>query len=119
MRGRNPKATAQKRVGSNHAETEPAPTILACPDYLDEEAKAEWNRIRTELHAAGVASNVYRAPLAIYCAAWSRWVRAERQVKETGGEVVKSPAGFPIQNPWLAVAHQAQAQMQSVARKFV
>lgn len=88
------------------------------PEHLDLEARAEWDRVAQTMLAAGIDASLYRAPLAIYAVAWSRWVRAEQQVAATGGEVVKSPSGFPIQNPWLAIAHQAQAQMQSIMRKF-
>jgi len=60
---------------------------------------------------------LYRGPVAAYCVAWSRWVKAELAILRTG-EVVKAPSGFPIQNPWLAISNRAQMQMQSLAAEF-
>jgi P27 family predicted phage terminase small subunit len=71
-----------------------------------------------QLLAAGTLAKAYRAPLASYCEAWSRYVAAVQQVRETGGEVVKSPNGFPILNPYASVRNRAQATMQSLAAEF-
>jgi phage terminase small subunit len=52
--------------------------------------------------------------LAAYCQAWSRWTAADAKVNELGA-VVKSPAGFAVPNPCLALAAQAQRQMRQWA----
>jgi len=49
----------------------------------------------------GLLTHADRAALAGYCVAWSRWVRAERQVA-CYGTIVKSPVkGFPMKSPYL------------------
>jgi phage terminase small subunit len=52
-----------------------------------------------------------------YCLAYSRWTAAEAKVNELGA-VVKSPAGFAVPNPYLAVAAQAQRQMRQWAAEL-
>lgn len=58
-----------------------------------------------------------RAALAAYCQAWGRWVEAEQQLAQHG-TIVKSPNGFPIQNPYLAVANKALQQMHKLLVEF-
>lgn len=125
MRGRKPKPTEAKRLAGNPGkrkfpEDEPQLPVEApdAPEWLDTEALAEWNRMAPQLLAAGTLAKAYRAPLASYCESWSRYVAAVAKVVETGGEVVKSPAGFPILNPYSSVRNRAQAQMQSLAAEF-
>ena len=40
-----------------------------------------------------------------------------RKVVKTGGDVVKSPNGYPIQNPWIGIANTAQKQMHAMIRR--
>jgi P27 family predicted phage terminase small subunit len=89
-----------------------------CPDWLDEEAKAEWQRIVPELDAMGLLSRVDRPALAAYCTAWSRWVNAEEQVRKFG-PIVKSPErGFPMKSPYLSIADQALEIMRKMMVEF-
>src|SRR5262245_15207940 len=97
MRGRKPKPTVLKVLDGNPGkrplnEREPvAPTDEPmAPDWLDDEAKAEWGRVVVELRAMGLLSSADRAALAAYCTCWSRWVQAEVQVRKFGA-IVKSP----------------------------
>jgi len=78
------------------------------PAHLDDAAADKWREIATALDTArpGVAD-----ALAAYCVAWSRWTAAEQQVAVLGA-VVKSPSGFPVANPYLAVAKYAQRQLR-------
>ena len=54
--------------------------------------------------------------LAAYSQAWSRWTAAETKVNELG-TVVKSPAGFPAPNPYVAIS-AAQRQMRQWAAEL-
>ena len=83
-----------------------------------EQAREEWARMICELSASGIRAIVNRAALAAYCVAWSRWRKAELAIADTGGEVVKSPSGFPIQNPWLSIANRAISQMHAAMKKI-
>ena len=111
MRGRKPKPTILRVLEGNPGkrplnDCEPTPPVCEPqrPDWLDEEAQAEWSRIVPELHEMGLLARADRAAMAAYCTAWSRWVQAEALVKKFG-PIVKSPEkGFPMKSPYLTVA---------------
>ncbi len=124
MRGRKPKPTRLKLVEGNPGkrplnrhEPRPAPAIPTCPAHLNPSAKAEWKRLACELQALGILSHLDRAVLAAYCQAWGRWVEAEEALKKHG-VVVRSPNGFPVQSPYLAIANKALEQMRSMLTEF-
>ena len=48
-----------------------------------------------------------------YCTAAGRREMAEAELAKHG-PVVKSPSGYPIQNPWLAIANKALEQMMKI-----
>lgn len=81
-RGRKPKPTALKvlsgvrsdRINSN--EPINVPGRPDCPRHLCEIAREEWNRIVPILEDSGVLAKTDGTALAIYCAAYARWVRA-------------------------------------------
>jgi P27 family predicted phage terminase small subunit len=82
------------------------------------EARVEWKRVVKLLIEAETISRLDRAALSIYCQAWARWNDAERKILETGGPVVKSPAGYPMQNPFCTIASQAAKQMHAMIREL-
>jgi P27 family predicted phage terminase small subunit len=101
-------------------EREPAALqgVPECPDWLDDEAQAEWRRITVDLAEMGLLSKADRPALAAYCTAWSRWVDAEAQVKKYG-TVVKSPdKGFPMKSPYLSIADQTMETMRKLMVEF-
>lgn len=125
MKGRKPTPTALKKLAGNPGKRrlptdEPEMPVESPdpPEWLNGEALAEWNRIVPQLHEAGIMALSYRSAIASYCEAWARFVDAIEQIPKTGGEIVKSPSGFPIQNPYAAVRNKAQAQMLKVAAEF-
>lgn len=125
MRGRKPKPTILKVLDGNPGkrplnDREPVPNQgqPECPDWLDEEAKAEWERVVPELEQMGLLSPADRAALAAYCTAWSRWKQAEEMVRKFG-TIVKSPEkGFPMKSPYLTVADQALETMRKLMVEF-
>jgi P27 family predicted phage terminase small subunit len=124
MAGRRPKPTRIKEIEGNpgkrplnRQEPHPEPEIPACPEHLDDEARAEWGRIAPQLHALGVLARVDRAALAAYCMCWSRWVEAETQLRKFG-TVIKTAKGYPIQNPYLGIANTAVDQMRKFMTEF-
>ena len=54
----------------------------------------------------GVLTEVDVPAFVAYCKAWARYVDAEAQIAKTS-EVVRSPKGYPIQNPYRAIANKA------------
>ena len=86
--------------------------IPDCPEFLDAQAKAEWERTSQVLAGMGLLTLADRSALAAYCVAYSRWVQAEQQVARFG-TIVKSPEkGFPMKSPYLTVADQALESMR-------
>lgn len=125
MRGRKPKPTVLKiREGNpgkrslNKAEPNAPSDVPTCPDFLDEVAQEEWERISGILTEMGLLSTADRAALSAYCTVYSRWVHAEQQVKKFG-TIVKSPEkGFPMKSPYLTVADQAMESMRKFLVEF-
>lgn len=120
---RKPKPVALKLLAGNPGRhrlpnvPQPATELPDCPEHLSGEAVVEWERISPQLVKLGLLSQLDRAALAMYCSAWGRWIDAERKLEE-GGTVVKSPSGYPIQNPYLAVASGAAKQMFRMLAEF-
>jgi P27 family predicted phage terminase small subunit len=65
----------------------------------------------------GLISDLDLAAFAAYCSAYGRWVEAELALKSYG-VMLKSPNGFPVQSPYLAVANRAMEQMRSLLSEF-
>ncbi len=125
MRGRKPVPTAMKLLRGNpgkrplnQREPKPPVTIPRCPQHLDAEARREWRRVSRELYDMGVLSLVDRPALAIYCQAWSRWVRAEKLMHKSGEVLKAKGSGALYQNPYLAVANKAMEQMARFLAEF-
>jgi P27 family predicted phage terminase small subunit len=91
--------------------------IPTCPRELSPAAKHEWRRIAPELAQLGLLARIDRAALALYCDAWGRWSEAQQALQKYG-VVVKSPNGFPMQSPYLAIANKALEQMRLLLGEF-
>lgn len=124
MKGRKPLPTRLKELAGNpgkrplnRREPKPKTQIPPCPATLSAQARSEWKRITAQLQPLDLVSHLDRAALAAYCNAWARWVEAENELKKSG-TVVKSPSGFPIQNPYLAVSNAAVEQMRKFLVEF-
>ena len=110
--GRKPNPTALRRANGNpgkraynSAEPDLPSGMPDCPPHLSDAATAEWHRIATYLHDAGVLTLVDRAALAAYCQAYGRWVEAEEKLRETP-LLFKTPSGYIQQSPWLGIANR-------------
>jgi P27 family predicted phage terminase small subunit len=97
---------------------EPKPIrILECPPELGPAARQEWHLIVTELTSKGVLSFFDRGPLAIYCNAYAQYFEAMEEVQKYGA-MIKSPNGYPVQSPYLAVANKHADTMIRIASEF-
>jgi P27 family predicted phage terminase small subunit len=122
--GRKPQPTRLKLLNGNpgrrplnEREPEPQVRLPQAPTHLGAAAKKEWRRAGRFLARSGLISDLDRAAFAAYCTAWGRWVEAEEALK-TYGVMLKSPNGFPMQSPYLAVANRAMEQMRSLLAEF-
>lgn len=121
MTGRPPKPNAVKKLtGSRHVNTtEPkAPTGRPkCPKHLSDAARKQWRILVPVLAKMKVLTLADADALALYCTALARWIDAEKHLEEDG-VVVKSPNGYPIQNPFLAVSNKAHEQIERLGARF-
>jgi P27 family predicted phage terminase small subunit len=102
----------------------PIVEIPECPPHLKGEAEREWHRLSGELVRYGMISKVDRGVLAMICTIWARYVEAEEMIERTAkaaggsGLFVKSPNGYPIQSPWLAVSNKSMELYRSFLSEF-
>jgi P27 family predicted phage terminase small subunit len=124
MRGRRPKPTRLKVLTGNpgkrplnHAEPRPLPAIPECPPELSETARREWNRLTGELAALNMITNLDRAALAAYCTAYALWIEANEAIQKFG-LMIKSPSGFPVQSPYVAIANRQTEIIIRISSEF-
>jgi P27 family predicted phage terminase small subunit len=115
--------------GKRAIRPEPEPIALGelpePPDFLNEEAIAEWSRIGEELRRLHLLTVADTKPLAAYCASYARWAAAERALKVmaerdplTKGLMVKGSLGNRVQNPLVKVAAAAARDMGPLCRRI-
>jgi P27 family predicted phage terminase small subunit len=117
-RGRKPKPTAKKKLDGNpghrplntaEPEIPTAPVTFDAPPLEllgDVVAQAEWARLAPILRRAGTLTEADRGSLLALCQQWSRYLEANRNVA-TAGMVVRAPSGYPMPNPYIAIANKA------------
>ena len=93
----------------------PRPPV--CPACLGDEARKEWQRLAKELAALGLLTGLDRGMLAAYCQAHALWTEAVASIGRYG-TMVKSPNGFPMQSPYVAVADERVDVMVRIAAEF-
>ena len=101
----------------NQDEPRPEANIPECPPELGPVARAEWDRLVVELAALRLLTNLDRAALAAYCGAYALWADATAHIEKYGA-MIKSPQGFPIQSPYLAIANRQAEIMMRIASEF-
>lgn len=98
------------------------------PEWLSDEAKAEWDRVLPGLTALDMLKPEDRAMLTAYCEQWATFVAACNEVAEQGQtieheSVSHGPNGLTtrtttIVNPFIAVARAAQRELRANAAHF-
>ena len=130
--GTKPKPTALKLIEGNKGKRtlpkdevslplcEPTP-----PPFLCDDAKVEWGRVCSALYAAGLMTELDRAALAAYCAAYGRWAQSERAINTMAGKdgmnaalLIKTKEGNAIQNPLVGIANKARNDVVRFAAEF-
>ena len=126
MKGRKPKPTRLKILQGNPGgrplnDAEPEPNIPdefpMAPDYLNDAAKEEWNRIGPELYGIGLLTSLDIPAFELYCNAYARYINAFNEV-EKHGMIVHAPSGYPVQNPYLSIINKAYDQMKIYLAEF-
>ena len=125
-RGRKPKPTAVKLLEGNPGKRqlnifEPVPDKAKkppkCPEWLEEEAKAEWKRLAKNLFELGILTDLDAQAVASYCQAYARWREAEEFIS-LHGSIIKTKSGYWQQVPQVSIAHSNQKIMMQAAAEF-
>lgn len=88
LRGKPPaptrvlEARGSWRAKLNKGEPQDEVALPQCPDWLDEEGKAEWKRLAPLLKKRGTVSKLARGVLAGLCENWSLFVGAALRANE-------------------------------------
>lgn len=100
---------------------EPKPRVAATdnpPIALEREGAELWREMVGELRRLGMLTGVDRAALAAYCAAFQRLAEARRQMKRTGGAVVRDRNGELRLSPWFRIEKAAAETLTRLAIEF-
>lgn len=125
MKGRKPKPTALKVVTGNpgrralnkNEPKAPASHAIEPPPTLSAQARVHWDKAVELLESARVITAMDVTALALLCDAHARYQQANEALAKYG-MVVKSPSGFPMQSPFLAMANKASEQMLKLLTEF-
>ncbi len=124
MRGRRPKPSRIKVLTGNPGkrpfnptEPRPEPVIPECPAELGPIARREWDRLVGQLASLRILTPLDRAALAAHCGAYGLWAEATEAIQKYGA-MVKSPTGFPMQSPYVAIANRQAEIMMRIASEF-
>jgi P27 family predicted phage terminase small subunit len=124
MRGRRPKPTRLKLLTGNPGkrplnanEPRPEAAIPECPVELGPVARREWDRMAAELASLRILTQLDRAALAAYCGAYAMWAEATQAIQKYGA-MIKSPTGYPVQSPYVAIANRQTEIMMRIASEF-
>jgi len=124
VRGTKPKSTRTKRLEGNPGKrklNDREPELPGLGDAFDRPPRelagdrlacAEWRALVPLLRKARQVTSADRQSLIALCQQWSRYLKAERELRRRGrnrGLVIKTPNGYPVLSPWLAVTNKALA----------
>lgn len=87
------------------------------PDYLDPVASREWDRIVRLLNETGNLSVVDADAIALYCLAFSRYLKCERAIA-ADGLTTTAPNGCLMQSPYVKIQKEAEATMYRLLCQF-
>jgi P27 family predicted phage terminase small subunit len=104
---------AKKRKNEPKAATTTRPR---CPNWLNVEARKEWQRLVVELEDMGVLAVTDRNALSRYCVLLVRWRAAEKVLRAEGTTFMG--AGGPQARPETREARDLAAELGRIEREF-
>jgi P27 family predicted phage terminase small subunit len=87
------------------------------PEWLSDEARAEWRRVVPELERLRLLSRVTRSSLAGYCETWATFVAATRELQEHGGLTINAKQGT-LAHPAVAIQRNTSAELRRWATEY-
>jgi P27 family predicted phage terminase small subunit len=101
----------------NKNEPQPPVCFPDPPKEATDAVKKFWPKIAGQLYDCGILTEIDAYSLSAYCELYLRWGEANKNIAKHG-LIIKSPTGYPIQSPWLAISSRALDQMQKIAAEF-
>lgn len=89
-----------------------------CPDWLDGEARAEWERQLDALAELGAIAKVDRAALAAWCEAWAEFVECCNQIRAGKRVVEGAKPGSLVISPWVRMKNHAVDRLIKLGAQF-
>lgn len=88
-----------------------------CPDHIYGDAKKEWDRITGSLLEMGVLSRHDGPALEMYCTSYAEMLQARAGIKKIG-MLIKTQSGYPIKNPLITIANEAERKCLRILTEF-
>lgn len=101
----------------NEPKPEAVEITLPPPDHLSDEARMEWLRMVPVLIRHDMMRETDIAAFSVYCQAYGRWVRSERQLA-LHGDVITAKNGTQTISRYLVVSNRASDQMRQFLTEF-
>ena len=101
----------------NRTEPKPGQNVPRCPEHLDERARKEWRRLVPILRGMKVLTEADGMALANLCQTYSTLITAQKKLTELG-ILYKTPSGYIMQSPLLAVVNQCVDTVTKLSREF-
>lgn len=106
-------------VEETTARAEPPPM----PDWLSDDARAEWERVVPDLLKLGLLSPLDMMPLAAYCEAVADYQKFRRRIREANeamdrGDVQTFRTGAKQISVWRQLANDAEKRANSAGAQF-
>lgn len=89
----------------------------AAPEWLPDEARAEWDRVVPELARLDLLKEIDRSALTAYCLTWDRLVQAQQQIQKDGSVLAENSQGR-VRHPAVAVLEAASKELRAWAGEF-
>lgn len=121
--GRKPKPAAIKRIEGNPGKREikegyaGTGCMPECPDWLNDDAKAEWERLACIFIGKGIIDELDMAAFAGYCQSYSEFKINSEYIKKYGA-TVETPSGYIQQLPQVSIARQNKLDMLKFAAEL-
>lgn len=94
-----------------------SPGLPTCPEWLNEDAKLEWDRLLPELDSSGILQTVDMAVFAGYCDSLSMWKRSNKMIEKEGLTIETMQGGLKT-HPAVSIRDKALEKMKSFAVEF-
>jgi len=111
------KGDKPSRINENEPEYDPI--SIKAPSHLNPTAKVAWRRLVKMFDKAGTMSEADQDILALYCDAFSEYLKAKKQLSKRGEKMILyTPNGYQYENRWIAIRNRAATQMHKLGAEL-